>query len=55
MQENTGKTKSGKQVKPKPKERLTHEMREILERNAGDEAQARKELSELITKYKRDS
>jgi hypothetical protein len=55
MKEDNSKTKSGQKVTPISKKLLTREMRKILERNAGDEAQARKELSALLTKYKRAS
>jgi hypothetical protein len=35
-------------------ERFTREIREILKRNVGNDAKARKELSALLTKHKRD-
>jgi hypothetical protein len=47
------KAESSRQITAIPKEDLTREMREILQRNVGDEIQARKELSALLTKYKR--
>jgi len=49
-----GKTIPGKPIDPKSKEGLMQEMREILNRHSGDEARARKEVSALLTKYKRE-
>jgi hypothetical protein len=53
MHDNTSKAEFSQQLTQTSKERLTREIREILQRNTADEAQARKELSALLTKYKR--
>jgi hypothetical protein len=53
MHDNISKVVPSQQLTQIPKERLTREMREILQRNSADQAQARKELSALLTKYKR--
>lgn len=53
MRDDRSKTKPDQPITRKSKERLTQEMREILKRNAGNEARARKELSALLTRYKR--
>jgi hypothetical protein len=53
MPDHSSKSEPDQPVTKKSRDRLTQEMREILDRNAGNEARARKELSALLTKYKR--
>jgi hypothetical protein len=55
MENEGGRFKPGKSTTPKSKESLMQEMREILSRHAGNEARARKEVSALLTKYKRET
>jgi len=55
MRSNGGKTIPAKPIDPKSKESLMQEMREILSRHSGDQARARKEVSALLTKYKREN
>ena len=55
MENEGSKLKPGKPVTPKSKESLMKEMRELLSRHAGNEARARKEVSALLTKYRRET
>jgi len=44
--------KSSQPVVPMSSARLTQQIRNILKRNKGNDARARKEVNELLTKYK---
>jgi hypothetical protein len=45
-------TESDQPETPRPSKRLTQQIREILKRNAGNDARAREEMNELLTKMK---
>jgi len=45
-------TESDQSETPRPSKRLTQQIREILKRNAGNDARAREEVNELLTKMK---
>jgi len=48
-------TKSDQPETPRPSKRLTQQIREILKRYAGNEAQKRREVSQLLTKMKAEA
>jgi hypothetical protein len=55
MENEGSKFNPGKPTSPRSKESLMREVREVLSRHAGNEARARKEVSALLTKYKRET